>query len=81
MQILNNKFPGELILLKPNKSGLHDDIDLWYEIFQVYFRSVLSRKLLLSAKKLLKIVKYLTGITLVHNISIAIQKSKYRSLL
>jgi 2-polyprenyl-3-methyl-5-hydroxy-6-metoxy-1,4-benzoquinol methylase len=66
--------PAIPILLNPSKFGMKDRIDVWY-IQSGKVRFVAIKRLLLLAFKL---IKHLTGITLVPSLSLAIKKAYYK---
>jgi SAM-dependent methyltransferase len=65
------------VLLEPSKQGLRDRIDLWY--------SALNQTRLIALKRLLKAsikgFKLISGMTLVPNLSLVIQKTRTQSIL
>jgi hypothetical protein len=65
------------VLLELSKQGLRDRVDLWY--------SALNQTRLIALKRLLKAsikgFKLISGMTLVPNLSLVIQKTRTQSIL
>ncbi len=64
------KRDGKPILLEPSKSGLKDRIDLW----SLNTNPERMARLKSTAKIFLKIIKFMTGVSLVSDLSLAIKK-------
>ena len=75
LQILSRDSSDRASLLEPNKHGLHDRIDLWYSALNpTRFRTI--KRLLKSSIKGWRLI---TGMTLVPNLSLVIQKNSQAS--
>lgn len=70
LKVLKRYSENKPLLLEPNQKGLKDRIDLWYS--QLNQENHISLKK--GIKNSLKILRSLTGITLVPNLSLVIQK-------
>jgi hypothetical protein len=64
------KHEGKPILLEPSKSGLKDRIDLW----SLNTNPARMARLKSTAKIILKAIKFVTGVSLVSDLSLAIRK-------
>ena len=71
LKILEKSSDKKVLLLEPNKKGLTDRVDLWYSQLNKERHIVVKKTL----KNTLKILRLLSGITLVPNLSLAIKKS------
>ena len=70
LQILSGAGAEKPMLLEPSREGLRDRIDLWHAALG----KIRYRRTKRLVKHLLKIIKALSGVTLVPNLSLVIQK-------
>jgi hypothetical protein len=73
--ILSSGGAQEAVLLEPCREGLRDRIDLWYSSLG----KTRYRKTKWFLKGLLTVIKRLSGVTLVPNLSLVIQKDNQQS--
>ncbi len=59
------------VLLEPKREGVEDRVDLWY----AKYRESKNPTIIKLLYTFFKAVKVITGLTVVHNLSLAIKKS------
>jgi 2-polyprenyl-3-methyl-5-hydroxy-6-metoxy-1,4-benzoquinol methylase len=67
-----NRSDAHPVLLEPTKQGVKDRVDLWYAKYRESKNPVMIKILYYFFKT----VKTITGLTMVHNLSLAIKKSR-----